>query len=163
MLEVSLRSATQDDFAAFDAIRAAAFAPVFASLRALVGPAVAGVAFRDAEREQQNLLRDLLAPGEARVMLVAVHDDLVQGFCAVTWNVETRLGEISLNAVRPRAQRQGIGARLYAAALDRMRAGGMQVASVTTGADDGHKPARAAYAKVGFAAAVPCVYLYRVL
>lgn len=163
MADVRVRQGTPDDLVVLDAIRAAAFAPVFASLRALVGPTIASVAFRDAEREQQNLLRDLLAPGERRLMLVAVRDDLIRGFCAVTCKAETGVGEIGLNAVHLAAQRQGIGAQLYAAALERMRAQGMKVVTVGTGADDSHAPARAAYAKAGFAAAVPSVYLYRPL
>lgn len=160
---VTIRLGIPDDFTALDDIRAAAFAPVFASFRSLVGSAIADVAFRHAERDQQDHLRGLLVPGTGRQVLVAVANGTACGFCALTWKIETSIGEIGLNAVHPAAQRQGIAARLYAAAIERMRAEGMRVATVGTGGDDSHAPARAAYASAGFTAAVPSCFLYRAL
>ena len=163
MSEVTTRPATADDFRALDAIRAAAFASIFASFRSLVGATIAAVAFRDAEQEQRNHLRALLAPAEGRVVLVALCDGEVSGFCAVTWKHESGIGEIGLNAVHPARQGRGIGRKLYAAALDRMCAEGMRVATVATGGDDSHAPARAAYRKAGFGPSVPSQHLYRML
>lgn len=163
MLNLTIRLGTPHDFERLDAIRGAAFAPVISSFRSLVGPAIASVAFRDAEREQRDHLRGLLDPGDGQAVLVALHDGVACGFCAFTWKAETKIGEIGLNAVHPSSQRQGVGRRLYAAALDRMRVEGMRVATVGTGADDSHAPARAALATVEFGAAVPSVYLYRML
>lgn len=160
---VSVRIAGPGDFASLDAIREAAFVPVFASFRSLVGSAIADVAFRDAETEQRNHLRELLAPAEGRVVLLAVRDGVASGFCAISWNAETGVGEIGLNAVHPTAQRQGIASRLYAAGLERLRAAGMRIATVGTGGDDSHRPARSAYAKAGFANSIPSAYLYRAL
>jgi predicted N-acetyltransferase YhbS len=162
-MEIVIRTGSQDDFERLDAIRAAAFGPVFASFRSIVGPAIAGVAFRDAEREQHNHLRELLASGAGRTVLVAECDGVAQGFCAVAWSVETGVGEIGLNAVDPAVQRRGIGRRLYTAGLDRLRVEGMRVATAGTGGDNSHAPARAANEKAGFVAAVPSLYLYRLL
>jgi hypothetical protein len=39
----------------------------------------------------------------------------------------------------------------------------MEVAAVTTGLDEAHAPARAAYRRAGFAAGAPSVTLYREL
>jgi GNAT superfamily N-acetyltransferase len=163
MEDVTIRAGTIDDFDALDIVRSAAFAPVFASFRSLVGTTIASVAFRDAEGEQQAHLRELLAPGEGRIMLVAERDGVACGFCAVTWQAKTGVGEIGLNAVHPTAQGRGVGQRLYEAAIDRMRAEGMRVATVGTGGDDSHASARTAYRKAGFSAAVPSLHLYRVL
>ena len=163
MSDVSVRIAGPDDFTSLDAIRGAAFAPVFASLRSRVGSAIADVAFRDAEKEQQSHLRELLVLGDGRVVLVAARDGVACGFCAISWNAETGVGEIGLNAVHPTAQRQGIASRLYAAGLERLRAEGMRVATVGTGGDDSHGPARSAYAKAGFASAITSIHLYRAL
>ncbi len=55
----------------------------------------------------------------------------------------------------------GLGEKLYAFALRRMKEAGMKVATVGTGGDEAHGPARRAYEKVGFAAAVPSLYLYK--
>lgn len=128
-----------------------------------MGVAIADVAFRDAEREQQDHLRGLLVPGSGREVLVAVAHGAACGFCALTWKAESGVGEIGLNAVLPAAQGRGIAQMLYSAALDRMRGQGMRVATVGTGGDVSHAPARAAYGRAGFLAAVPSLYLYRLL
>jgi len=58
---------------------------------------------------------------------------------------------------------QGIGAAMYAFVLERMKSAGMKAATVGTGGDPSHAPARRAYAKVGFGPAIPSVSLYRLL
>ena len=47
--------------------------------------------------------------------------------------------------------------------LDRMRQVGMQVATVGTGGDDSHTPARNAYEKCGFDRSIPAVHYYKSL
>jgi GNAT superfamily N-acetyltransferase len=84
-------------------------------------------------------------------------------FCAVSLNFATKVGEIGLNAVHPDHQGRGLGAMMYAHALGRMRAAGMKVAAVGTGADASHAPARRAYAKAGFTVGIPSVYYYQAL
>ena len=44
----------------------------------------------------------------------------------------------------------GIGPKLYDKVLQTMKEQGMEYATVTTGLDDGHAPARRAYQKAGF-------------
>lgn len=163
MQDLNIRPSAPEDFHVLDAIRAAAFAPVFASFRSLVGAPIAAAAFHSAEREQQDHLSNLLKPGDGRIMLVAEKSGVARGFCAVSWNAETGIGEIGLNAVHPSTQRHGIARRLYTAALDRMRDEGMRVALVGTGGDESHASARAAYGAAGFTAAVPSLHLYRLL
>jgi hypothetical protein len=52
---------------------------------------------------------------------------------------------------------------MYAFALSRMREVGMRAATVSTGADASHAPARRAYEKAGFAAHIPSVWMCRPL
>jgi hypothetical protein len=52
---------------------------------------------------------------------------------------------------------------MYRHVLARMREGGMAVASVGTGGDPSHAPARRAYAKAGFGPAIPSLTLYTLL
>jgi hypothetical protein len=49
------------------------------------------------------------------------------------------------------------------AVLKEMHAAGMRVARVSTGLDEGHAPARAAYAHVGFRLGLPSVTYYQEL
>ena len=50
---------------------------------------------------------------------------------------------------------------MYELVLERMREQGMLLATVGTGGDPSHAPARRAYEKVGFGPALPSVWLYR--
>jgi hypothetical protein len=52
---------------------------------------------------------------------------------------------------------------MYEFVMERMKQGGMAVATVGTGGDPGHLPARRAYEKAGFGPAVPSLYLYKLL
>ena len=60
------------------------------------------------------------------------------------------VGVISSNAVDPEVRGHGIGPKTVCFFQDRMRQEGLQYAQVSTGLDDGHAPARCAYAKTGF-------------
>lgn len=144
-------------------IREAAFAPVFASFRKLVGEAIAPIAFAEAEKEQADLLDKYCAPDSDREVYVIETRGEVAGFCAVALDLNTKIGEIDLNAVHPDHQGGGFGGKLYAFALARMKEGGMKVATVGTGGDAAHAPARRAYEKAGFAAAVRSVYYYKLM
>lgn len=106
MQKLCTRLGAPDDFESLDLIRAAAFAPVFASFRSLVGAPIADIAFRYAEREQHDDLQRLLVSGEGRAVLVASANGAAVGFCAYTWKSETGIGEIGLNAVHPVTQRR---------------------------------------------------------
>lgn len=145
------------------AIREAAFRPVFRSFRELVGEDIAEVALASAEQEQANHLDSLCGTHSPHHVYVVEHRSEVVAFFALSVNRETRVGEIDLNAVDPEFQGRGIGARMYDFALDLMRAEGMRVATVGTGGDASHAPARRAYEKAGFLAAIPNLYLYRSL
>lgn len=144
-------------------IRAAAFAPVFASFRSLVGDRIAPVAFGAAEAEQGALLDSICAPNSGKEMYVVECAGEIAGFCAIGFDPKSRLGEIELNAVHPDHQGRGVGSFLYDFALRRMKEAGMIAATVGTGGDASHAPARRAYEKAGFGPALPTVYLYKSL
>ena len=73
------------------------------------------------------------------------------------------VGELGLNAVDPAHQNRGGGPALYNFALERMKELGAKMSWVGTGNDLGHAPARAAYAKAGFALNIPGIVYYRPL
>jgi metal-dependent amidase/aminoacylase/carboxypeptidase family protein len=58
---------------------------------------------------------------------------------------------------------KGVGTAMYEYALVRMKDAGMRAATVGTGGDPSHAPARRAYAKVGFTAQIPSVWMCRLL
>lgn len=161
MTALSIRAYAPADFDRLDAIRAEAFAPIFASFRALLGADIAAIALRDAEREQRALLESFCA-GAAQVF-VAEREDRIIGFVCVTLDRTQGVGEIALDAVAPEAAGRGAGSALIAHALAFMRAEGMRAAVVGVGGDDSHAPARRAYEKAGFRAGIPSLHLYRAL
>jgi RimJ/RimL family protein N-acetyltransferase len=146
-----------------DAIRAAAFAPVFASFRSILGEEIYNLAQARDDNAQGDLLASALAPGSGWEVYAAEQAGVVVGFVSVRLNHETRVGEIGLNAVHPEHAGTGIGAEMYELVLARMKEAGMQVATVSTGGDPSHAAARRAYEKAGFKVQIPSVWLCRKL
>ena len=161
--DLQIRLCKVHDLPRLHVIRAAAFAPVFASFRSIVGEEIAPIAFAKAEIEQAKHLDGLLGPESQHEVYAGLVNGEIVGFCAVGLDQETKIGEIDLSAVHPDHAGQGVGERMFVFALERMKAVGMTVATVGTGGDPAHAPARRAYEKVGFARAVPGVYYYQKL
>jgi ribosomal protein S18 acetylase RimI-like enzyme len=84
-------------------------------------------------------------------------DGQVVGF--LTWYLPgpEGVGEIGNNAVHPDWQGRGVGGAQCRAALEQFRGMGLTSATVYTGLDDGHAPARAMYEKSGFNLTTPHV------
>lgn len=159
----SIRAFAPGDEPALQAVRAAAFAPVFRSFREIVGAEIAAKALRGAEAEQEELLRGLCRESPDK-MFVADLGGQIAGFVSYALDVgQTGVGEIGLNAVHPDYAGQGLGTALYEFVLARMKDAGMQVATVGTGGDASHAPARRAYEKAGFGPHLPSIYMYKAL
>lgn len=159
----AIRPFQPDDLPALQRVRQAAFAPIFRSFRAIVGAKIAAIAFDRADDEQARLLDDICAAGSGHhVLVVTVGEDIV-GFVSFTVDAARRTGEIGLNAVHPDHAGRGLGTWMYGHALARMKELGAAVATVGTGGDPSHAPARRAYEKAGFGPALPSVHLYRLL
>jgi GNAT superfamily N-acetyltransferase len=124
-----------------------AWAPVFSSFEAMMGPDLYARVHPDWRRDQAAAVRQAIADNDT---WVAEMDGRVAGFVNVTFDEAGRSGEIYMVAVDPALQRRGVGALLTERALDAMRARGIDLAIVATGGDPGHAPARATYEKAGF-------------
>jgi ribosomal protein S18 acetylase RimI-like enzyme len=154
-----LRRAAPEDLPSLQAVRAAAFAPVFESFRVLLGDEVAVVTQVDADQKQADYLTTLLDDGGPWEVFAAERSDEIVGFVSLRLDPDTAIGEIGLNAVHPEHGGRGIGTAMYELALDRMRAAGMKVATVSAGADASHAPALRAYEKAGFTVGIPSIWL----
>lgn len=158
-----IRAYAQSDLPTLHIIRAAAFAPVFASFRSIVGSEIAALGLTTVEQEQADLLDMIAQPGSGHTLAVAETNDVLAGFVSWKTNIAPGIGEITLNAVHPDHGGKGIGTALYAHALAALKAAGMLVATVGTGGDPSHAPARRAYEKAGFSVHIPSIYMYRKL
>ena len=160
---VVMRPVRADDQLHLDGVRQAAFAPVFASFRAILGEDIYALAQAREDEAQGELLGSLLVPESGWDVYAAEMAGTVVGFVAIQLNHETHVGEIGLNAVHPDHAGKGIGTTMYAFAIARMQEAGMRVATVATGWDPSHAPARRAYEKAGFTVQMPSVWLCRKL
>jgi ribosomal protein S18 acetylase RimI-like enzyme len=151
------------DLTAMQQVRQAAFRPVFQSFRTIVGDRIFSLALAQSDSEQAQLLEDLCSAGSNHLVLVATIGEAIVGFVSFSINASKRTGEIGLNAVHPDHAGQGIGTSMYAYAMVRMKECGAELATVSTGGDSSHAPARRAYEKAGFGPALPSVCLYKVL
>ncbi|MCC5869510.1 MAG: GNAT family N-acetyltransferase [Gammaproteobacteria bacterium] len=163
MNDLRMREVSEFDLPALEEIRAAAFAPVFASFRDLLGDSIYEIVQARADEEQSELLASLLASDSSWAVYAAEVANQLLGFVALKLDPGSRVGEIGLNAVHPKHAGQGIGTHMYDFALSRMREAGMRAATVATGGDDSHAPARRAYEKAGFSKAIPSVWMCREL
>lgn len=94
---------------------------------------------------------------------VAMNGDKVVGFVTYKIDEATKSGEICGNAVDPDCRGMGIGPKMYDFVLNKMKEEGMEYATVVTGLDDGHAPARRAYEKAGFEKNLPSVKYFKKL
>ena len=125
-----------------------AWAPVHVSIREALSPEIDDALQPDWRATQQaDVERVVSAP--ASTVWVADVDHRVAGFVAARIHDDQRIGEIDMLAVDPLHQGLGIGTALTGVALDWIRASGVSVAMVGTGADPGHAPARRTYEKAG--------------
>jgi ribosomal protein S18 acetylase RimI-like enzyme len=162
-LHVVMRPVRADDQPYLDGVRQAAFAPVFASFRAILGDDIYDLAQAREDEAQGELLVSLLAPESGWEVYAAEMAGTIVGFVSFQLNYDTHVGEIGLNAVHPNHAGKGVGTAMYDFAIARMKEAGMRVATVATGGDPSHAPARRAYEKAGFTVQIPSVWLCRKL
>jgi GNAT superfamily N-acetyltransferase len=160
--DLTFTRASAEHLPRFEEIRAAAFAPVFASFRALLGDELYERVQAKDDAAQPELLASILTDPVWELYAVE-HDAQVVAFVSVRLDHERKVGEIGLNAVDPEHGGRGIGTAMYEFALARMREAGMKAATVGTGGDPSHEPARRAYERAGFIARIPSVWMSRLL
>lgn len=158
-LSVVMRLADTEDLSRLESVRQAAFVHIFTSFRSILGEEIYELAQAAEDRAQDKLLASALAPESDWQIYVAEADCTIVGFISIQLNLDTQVGEIGLNAVHPEYAGRGIGTAMYNFAVVKMKEAGMQVATVATGGDPSHAPARRAYEKAGFTVQIPSVWM----
>ena len=156
---ILMRPAVGADLPYLDEVRQAAFEPIFDSFRSILGQEIYDFAQAHEDESQGELLTSSFASNSAWQVYTAEINSTIVGFVSIQLNQEKLLGEIGLNAVHPDHAGNGIGTTMYNFAIDKMKEAGMQVATVGTGGDPSHAPARRAYEKAGFTTQIPSVWL----
>jgi len=156
--QVSIDNATFDDLDSLELIRQEAFKSVFESFENILGTVVYEHAQKPEDLSQKDMLREMLQEQSVWSVYVLKVSGKPIGFVTVRTDTEYLVGEIGLNAVHPDYSGKGYGTEMYHFATDKMKTKGMRVATVATGGDPSHAPARKAYEKAGFNIQIPSVW-----
>ena len=162
-MEISFRKANKNDHTCLENLRLEAFQPIFTSFKKILGDEIYELAQRKEDEEQSELLSSMFSQETEWELYIAQKNDEIVGFISIQLNLETTVGEIGLNAVTPEHSGKGIGSKMYDFAISRMKENGIRVATVATGGDESHAPARRAYEKSGFNVQIPSVWYCRLL
>jgi ribosomal protein S18 acetylase RimI-like enzyme len=167
--EIEIRSLEPSDVEAVVEIAVAAWQPIYAVYRQIMGDELFLAAHPDWQQEKARQVRDGCAPVNHTIAAVAElsprdgQPARLVGFVTGYVRAALGIGEIGNNAVHPDWQGRGIALCLYEYAFDRLRERGVRYVKVITGGDPSHAPARRAYQKAGFEIALPHVEYYREL
>ncbi len=159
-MNLVIRPVSSDDIETLAQLAVAAWEPVFASFRNVLGAEIYPLLYPDWRSQQRHRVEEVCADDYAMTVLVAEVDGTITGFIAYEVDLEERTGEVDLLAVHPDYQNRGIGTALNTYVLERMKERGVRLAVVATGGDPGHAPARRSYEKAGYTG-LPLVRYYK--
>ena len=158
---VQLRPFDSDDLDAVVALSLRAWEPFFASFPQLVGPDLTRELHPDFDSEQAEVVTAGCTNPDHHTA-VALVDGVIVGFAVVVLDYDTSIGHLHLIAVDPSHQRRGIAGLLNDWALNVMQSNGMRMATVGTGGDHSHAPARRSYERAGYTP-IPVVHYFKLL
>lgn len=159
-MKFSIRPGSNDDIEDLVQLSLLAWAPVFSSFKQVLGEKIYSLIYPDWRRQQREVVERICTDDEKMLVWVAEADGIATGFIVYTLNRKEKTGEVELLAVHPDYQNRGIGTALNQLALEKMKASGMKIATLGTGGDPGHAPARRSYEKAGYTA-LPLVRYYK--
>ncbi len=161
-MDVRIRPLDKGDMDEVLELSLLAWEPIFIAWERILGPQLYPIAIYPDWRKSQAEIVEKACRNEKYTTWVAEVEAKVAGFVVYELNDTTKIGEVYLLAVHPDDQNRGIGTDLNLFALQKMREGGMKLAVVGTGGDEGHAPARRSYEKAGYTG-LPLVRYYQAL
>lgn len=155
-----IRPARVEDAERCGDIAVAAWAPVYESFRRMVGDELFALQWPNWRDDKRGQVEGFIRK-HTDWAIVTELDGAIAGFLTYTINAERGSGEIGNNAVDPGFQGYGIGTLQCERVLDIFREAGLKFATVYTGLDEAHLPARLMYAKAGFDLSTPHIRYYK--
>jgi len=162
-MELVIRPYAKSDYQRVLEICIAAFEPIHRGFEEALGARIFALQYGDWREQYAKTLSRISVRDRNTKVYVAEVGDKIAGFVFTLVDTERMAGEIGLNAVDPAQHGKGIATAMYRFALDDLKRRGAEVASVGTGADTAHAPARRAYEAAGFDRAIHGVYLFKEL
>ncbi|OGV77429.1 MAG: hypothetical protein A3K19_12535 [Lentisphaerae bacterium RIFOXYB12_FULL_65_16] len=144
-----IRPYRTEDLAGIMDIGNRAWQPIYRMFNDVYGEELLGVISGDTRTCKGEQIRSHCA-AHPEWTLVCEENGRVVGFVTFVLDPNRKIGTIGNNAVDPACGLKGKGQEMYQAALRFFRDNGMLYASVRTGLDDAHAPARRAYERAGF-------------
>jgi ribosomal protein S18 acetylase RimI-like enzyme len=160
MDQIKIIPAQEEHIEAACQIAIKAWTPIREIFRRDLGDELYEAHFADWQKPKRASVEKAILEGRG---FVAVLGEKVVGFVTYSLNHQICSGTICNNAVDPDCRGMGIGPKLYDKVLQTMKEQGMEYATVTTGLDDGHAPARRAYEKMGFEKNLPSIKYFKKL
>lgn len=158
MDSIAIRPATKADADAVLNITCRCWTIIYDGYRKILGDELfESIYDNPIELKMKHVLEEVL---ENRTF-VAELDGVICGFAS--YLIDGTTGVVGHNAVMPEYKGRGIAGKLYERVFETFRAHGCTVATVHTGLDDGHAPARKAYQKMGFEVGLPSIQYYKKL
>lgn len=159
----TIRPLERGDLGAVLDLSIAAWRPVFDSFATILGsPLFDYLHPPDWRTYQRASVRQTCQADGIDAFVVVADDGTVAGYVALAYDPQLRMGVVEQIAVHPDRQRHGYARALMDFAAEEFRARQLLFASVGTGGDPGHAPARALYEAMGFAP-LPVVAYYKTL
>lgn len=160
MDEIKIVPAAEEHMQAIGDIAIAAWTPIREVFRRDIGDELYNAFFDGWQKAKREGVEKQARSGRGYVALL---NGEVVGFISYAMSADGKSGEICGNAVNPEIRGKGIGPKMYDFVLNKMKEEGAEYATVNTGLDDGHAPARRAYEKAGFEKSLPSIRYYKKL
>lgn len=158
-----IRPARAEDMHAVCDIAKRAWERVHDSFRTMMGTEMHDALCANWKDDKAAQIRNHFERAPEWVYVVTSADGAVAGFVTFRIEKDKSLGTIGNNAIDPDVQGHGLGTAMYEYTLEIFRQKGLRFATVHTGMDVGHAPARKAYERAGFNVALPEVTYYATL
>ena len=155
--KIIITKAKNEHFDAACEIAIKAWTPIREEFKRLLSEEIYMPFFDNWQQAKRKDITDGLQNGNG---FVAIVDDKVVGFIYYFADTNTKIGTIGGLAVDDSAKGKGIGKKLCNHAISQMRSDGLLHATVATGGDDAHAPARYTYESAGFEKSLPSVKYY---
>jgi len=156
---IKVRYAQLEDVESACKIAVEAWRPIYENYKKILGDELFDVLHKNWRERKAEEVRSHYRE-HPDWFLVTEEDGKIVGFITFILDRKRKIGEIGNNAVKPTCQGRGIGTLQYRKVLEIFKNEKMRFAKVTTGLDEAHAPARAAYEKVGFRKAIKMVIYY---
>ena len=135
-----------------------AWTPIREKYREILGDELYLLEFENWKAIKTRKVLEMMSTGRG---FVAIVDGELAGFIHYSMSEDGLSGEIGNNAVSNKFRGRGIAQVMYAHVLEKMKSEGAEYATVVTGLDDSHAPARRSYEKAGFDRGLPSVKYYK--